>query len=218
MVSKRSRAATTSATSRERLLAAARRTFAVHGYDGAGVDAIARVARLNKAMIYYHFGSKAGLYQAIVRDVFETVLADAREVADGPGTPVEKVRRFVRGVAETAGSRPHFAPVWLREFSDGARHLDRSTLRLAGQVVATLGRILEEGERAGTFRRVSPALVHISIVAPLLLFMVSGRARERLARADLPALRDLTLEAFVAHVTSATLGSLLRTADEVSHA
>jgi TetR/AcrR family transcriptional regulator len=217
MVSSINRAVKPPATSRERLLAAAAREFATRGYEGAGVDAIARAARLNKAMIYYHFRSKAGLYQAIVRDVFETVLAAARVVAEGPGTPEEKIRRFVRTVAETASSRPHFASLWLREFHDGARHMDLATLRLAGQVVGILGRILQEGERAGRFRPVSPALVHIAVVAPLLLFLVSGPARARLARADLPALRELTLEAFVTHVTNATLGSLLRT-EGVTHA
>ena len=50
-----------SATSRQRLLTAAAAEFAARGFAGASVDRIARAARVNKAMIYYHFRSKAAL-------------------------------------------------------------------------------------------------------------------------------------------------------------
>src|SRR5687768_16443918 len=62
-----------SAGSRERLFAAAATEFAARGFAGASVDRIARAAGLNKAMIYYHFTSKAALYRAILREMFEAV-------------------------------------------------------------------------------------------------------------------------------------------------
>jgi AcrR family transcriptional regulator len=164
-------------------------------------------------MIYYHFKSKAGLYRTLVRSVFDAVLTTAIAVADAPLPPQEKVRRFVRSVAEVATSHPHFPPLWLREFSMGAAHVDQATLAVAGRVVATLGRILAEGEQRAVFRRASPLLVHIGIVAPILLFLVSDTARERLARASAPGALDLTLDQVVQHVTDATLGSLRPTED-----
>ena len=50
--------------------AAAAAEFAARGFAGANVDRIARAARVNKAMIYYHFKSKAALYREILRDMF----------------------------------------------------------------------------------------------------------------------------------------------------
>ena len=198
--------------SRDRLLAAAAREFGARGYDGASVDRIARAARLNKAMIYYHFDSKAGLYRAIVRDMFEAVKAAAEGVAASALTPEEKIRRLVRSIAEVASARPHFPPLWLREFTGGARHIDDATLRIAAEVVAVVGRILAEGHQAGRFRPANPVLVHIGVVAPVLLFLSSAAARQRLARAGVPGISGLTLDDFVAHVTESTLGSLCSTA------
>src|SRR5688572_8933865 len=68
-----------SAGSRERLFAAAATEFAARGFAGASVDRIAGAAGLNKAMIYYHFTSKAALYRDILREMFEAV---ARRVSD----------------------------------------------------------------------------------------------------------------------------------------
>lgn len=62
--------------SRERILNAAERLFAEHGFDKTSVDSIAVESGVNKAVIYYHFESKA----EIVRTIFELLL-DRLEVA-----------------------------------------------------------------------------------------------------------------------------------------
>ncbi len=59
---------------------AALRLFASHGYRGASVERIATLARVAKPAIYYHFGSKDGLYRALV----ETT-ATGYVVIDGRG-------------------------------------------------------------------------------------------------------------------------------------
>jgi TetR/AcrR family transcriptional regulator len=201
-------------SSRDRLLAAAAREFAARGFEGGSVDRIARAARLNKAMIYYHFKSKAGLYRTIVRSVFTALLESASEVADTTEPPPEKIRRFVRSIGEIASRQPHFPPLWLREFTGGAAHIDQDTLRLAGRIVQALGRILADGQRQGTFRPASPLLVHIGIVAPILLYLASDGARHKLARAEAPGVRELTLERVIDHVTQSTLASLCIDAGE----
>jgi AcrR family transcriptional regulator len=196
--------------SRDRLLAAAAKEFAARGYDGTSVDRIARAARLNKAMIYYHFKNKAGLYRAIVRDAFEAARDAAERVLHTDQPAEEKLRAFVRTIAEMASSRPHFPPLWLREFSLGARHMDPGTLKVAGGVVAVLAQILREGVEARRFRQVNPLAVHIGIVAPIMLFLVSDAARLRLQRAEIRGAADLSFDQIVAHVTESTVGSLQR--------
>jgi AcrR family transcriptional regulator len=51
---------------RERILAAALEEFSSRGFSGARVDAIARRGRINKRMLYHYFGSKQGLFQAVL--------------------------------------------------------------------------------------------------------------------------------------------------------
>src|ERR1700676_1547427 len=52
---------------RERIMAAAQKEFAEHGFAGARTDAIARRARVNERMIFYCFDSKEGLYRAVLK-------------------------------------------------------------------------------------------------------------------------------------------------------
>jgi TetR/AcrR family transcriptional regulator len=54
------------ARTRERILAAALREFSEKGFAGARVDRIARIARVNKRMLYHYFGNKASLFREIL--------------------------------------------------------------------------------------------------------------------------------------------------------
>src|SRR5687767_8419116 len=118
------RTATADPGTRDRLLHAAAAEFAARGFAGASVDRIARAARLNKAMIYYHFTSKAALYRDILRDMFEAVARRVADAARSPDDPADKIRAFVAAIAIEAEARPHFPPIWFREIAEGGAHLD----------------------------------------------------------------------------------------------
>jgi AcrR family transcriptional regulator len=49
-----------------RILDAAERLFVEHGYDGTSSRMITAAARVNLAAVNYHFGGKAGLFQAML--------------------------------------------------------------------------------------------------------------------------------------------------------
>src|SRR5258708_11638635 len=174
--------------SRDRVFKAAAAEFAARGYAGANVDRIARAARLNKAMIYYHFSSKAALYRAILRDMFDAVRTRVREVAASDATPHDKIRAYIQAIATEAEARPHFPPIWLREIAEGAGHVDAATLGYVRDVLAALGGIIEEGVRAGRFHPAPPLLVQAGIVAPLMFFLATAALRQKIARARVPGI------------------------------
>ncbi len=58
---------------RDRLISAARRIFADKGFDAASVREITRAANANLGAITYHFGSKQGLYDAVIEGTFGAV-------------------------------------------------------------------------------------------------------------------------------------------------
>jgi TetR/AcrR family transcriptional regulator len=66
---------------RRRILAAALAEFASKGISGARVDRIAVRAKTNKRMLYHYFGSKDGLYRAVLNQR----LSDRKPVAIEPG-------------------------------------------------------------------------------------------------------------------------------------
>src|SRR6187431_2422299 len=99
------------------IFAAAANEFSERGFEAGGVDRIAAKARVNKAMLYYHFGSKRSLYIEILRDMFRAVSVKARGIADGPGTAPEKLERWVVTIIQEAAVRPWFPPIMLRELA-----------------------------------------------------------------------------------------------------
>src|SRR5262245_38031233 len=191
--------------SRARLFAAAAAEFAARGFAGANVDRIARAAHLNKAMIYYHFHSKAALYQEILGEMFHAVGERIRAVAASDATPEHKLEQFVAAIAEAAEARPHFPPIWFREIAEEGAHLGPATMQEVAGIVQGLITILQEGIRTRRFRKVNPLLVHGGIVGPLLLFLASAGLRRRLENAGVPGAAQFTRDEVVAHVQRVTL-------------
>jgi AcrR family transcriptional regulator len=71
---------------RQQILVAALRLFAAHGYAGTSTQAIIAASRVSKPVLYYHFGSKAGLFRVIVdgaeNQLLETILKSKANTAD----------------------------------------------------------------------------------------------------------------------------------------
>src|SRR3954468_10870228 len=156
--------------SRRALLDAAAAEFAARGYAGANVDRIARRAGVNKAMIYYHFRSKAALYREILHDMLDAVAGRVRAIAASAAPPDDKIRAYVEAIASEGEARPHFPPMWLREIAEGGGHVDAGALRYVREVLASLTAILDEGRRRGRFKPANVLLIHGSIIAPLMFF------------------------------------------------
>lgn len=193
-------------TSRDRLLAAAATEFAARGFDGAKVDRIAAKARVNKAMLYYHFKSKAGLYREIITDMFRGV-ADGVAAIDSAGTPEDRIRGFVRTIAAQASARPHFPSIWLREMAEGGRHLDRTVVAEVGRILQVLAAILSDGRNAGVFGPAQPLVTQMGIVGPLLLHAVSGPILARLGP-DTRVPPVVERDDMIAHIEAGTLAAI----------
>lgn len=196
------------ASSRARLRRAAAQEFAARGFDGAKVDRIATRARVNKAMLYYHFGSKATLYREILRDLFRSAADAVAAVRQVGGPPERQVRSFIEAVAREAIAQPYFPPMWLREIAEGGRHLDNSVVAEMRRVVQTLAAMLKDGRRAGVFGAVPPLVAQLGIVAPLLVFAASAPLRERLGHLLPKGLARVSAETLMYHVQTMTVAAL----------
>jgi AcrR family transcriptional regulator len=194
--------------SRERIFRAAAAEYAARGFAGANVDRIAAAAGVNKAMIYYHFKSKAALYREILRDMFEAVAAQLDTMGARHSTPEGKIRAFVEAIAHEAEARPHFPPIWFREIAEGGTHLDAGTIAIVAGIVRRLALIVREGVAAGKFKPVDPLLVHGGIVGPLLLYYASAALRKRIARAGIRGADRFKSQDVIAHVQRVALTTL----------
>src|SRR6266481_5787545 len=80
--------------SRAAILRAAAEEFAQHGIAGARTDAIAREARVNKALLYYYFKDKETLYGAVLDNAFAGLKAKVFDVLDKDVPAREKIMAY----------------------------------------------------------------------------------------------------------------------------
>jgi AcrR family transcriptional regulator len=119
------------ARTRARILEAALRVFAEHGYRRGTLRDVCRRAGVNGAMANYHFRSKAGLYRAALREAVLRVQKqtpipmDASPPRDRDEAR-ERLRAVVRGFASgllASRASPHRL-LLLREMAEPSRALD----------------------------------------------------------------------------------------------
>src|SRR5258705_13594878 len=87
-----------SKATREKIIKAASRAFARDGYDGASIRSIVARADVNQAAINYHFGSKEGLYRAVLHMALKALLEADVSTAPAPANLAREaaLRAFVR--------------------------------------------------------------------------------------------------------------------------
>lgn len=175
---------------RAKILQAAAEVFAEHGFDGAGVDEIARRAGVNKAMLYYHVGDKARLYAEVVLAFVADVEAEVAANISRARTSVEKLAGYQRAFITTALRHPEYPRIMLRELATGGANLPAEVTARMVRLLGLTRRIVAEGREAGEFRGIDPLLTHILVVGSVIFFANAVRLRDRLAAqgAELPPL------------------------------
>ena len=205
------------------LLAAGRSEFARHGFAGARTERIARAARVNKALIRYHFGGKRGLYNALLRDGLSSAgselerLSSATLPAEDPRSAATRLGRLVVLFARFIERESDLGLILVREQMDGARNLERSTADALFTFFATTRALLERGIAAGELRRLDPHHVHLALVGSLVYFRITAPAREAYAKRGVLAERGtspLTWPDHVAAVATILSHGLVRSESE----
>ena len=194
----------------DRILAAAAAEFAERGFAGARVDRIARRARVNKAMLYYHFRSKQELYRTLLRRHFTLAADRLRAIAAGAGSAPEKLDRVVAGLAALIREHQSFPAIMLREVAEGGAHLDRDTLRALVSVPRAFFAIVHDAVAAGAFRPVHPVVAYFSTLAPIIFFLAAGRIRSEVTARHLMDLTTLAPDDFVHQLQDSLRRALLR--------
>ena len=185
--------------SQEILLDAATQVFLKVGFSGARVELIAEKASLNKAMIYYHFGSKRGLYQAVLLRLFQGVLDEVQRVSPAADARMRLIA-FYSGVARLFSERPALPTLMLREIIGGGENMEAETARALAGILSFVKQTVEAGVADGTIRPVHPLLVHISMMAPLALYFASGDFKSRVLSKASPGALPPTAEELLEHL------------------
>lgn len=198
----------------EQILAAAAVEFAERGFAGARVDRIARRARVNKAMLYYHFKSKERLYRTLLRRMFAAAAEQLDAIAADTASPFDKVDRAIVAFSRLIREHTVFPAVMMREIAEGGRHLDRDTLKTLAAVPAAFARIVEEGTGTGAFRPINPAFAYFSIITPVIFFLAATPIRTELSHLHVMTLTALQPDDFIRQMQDAARRALAREAGQ----
>ena len=185
---------------RRRILAAASDEFGAHGFAATTVDRIARRARVNKAMIYYHFPNKRALYTCIIRDVFAPITDRVRDAMHQDEPPARKLDRLIDTLVRSIDQSTHFLPIFLREIADGGAHLGPEELGLIAGMFATVRGVIGEGAAQKIFQPVHPALAHFTLIGPLVMFRATAPIRTRIKSVRHVEIPDADTDMLVRHL------------------
>jgi AcrR family transcriptional regulator len=89
---------------REKILDAARTMFGDRGFDATSIAEIGAGAEISKSVLYHYFGSKAGLYQALLEHDAHALIEAVAAAVPPPGEDAPRLRpgvdAFLRFLSE----------------------------------------------------------------------------------------------------------------------
>jgi len=172
------------AITREQLLSKALRVFSKKGYAATTLEDIAREAEVTRGAIYWHFGSKAELYNTLIREYSNRGGAIMQQAVSEGGTLVDILRRvFVRqlqAVEEDTALRALmeiqlFKTGLVAELEEGRQQQIEGSVGLVEMLAGIMGQGVQAGllrsdldpkEMARAYLGFQNGLIHLWLTAP----------------------------------------------------
>lgn len=148
------RAAPRTIPARERLLATASELFTRRGYAATSVREIVSGAGVTKPLLYHHFGSKEGIFLALVGRL-EREMEDRLDAARlEPGTPLQRIRAICQSVYAIAdGREPEVRLLYAIYYGPPQGTPEVDIEALPQRIEAALAEAVRAGMACGEIRR-----------------------------------------------------------------
>jgi AcrR family transcriptional regulator len=159
------------------ILEVAEAEFGEKGLAGARIDEIAELTRTSKRMIYYYFGSKEGLYLAVLEASYRRVREVEGALHLDDLAPEDALRRLVEFTFDHHLVHENYIRLVMSENINRGQYMaqSRHMQELNARAIDSIRRIYERGVKAGVFRKgLDPVDIHATISA-LSFFNVSNR-------------------------------------------
>ncbi len=153
--------------------------FSTNGYDATTADEIAKACGVNKAMIFYYYKNKVGLYGAVLSHALESIHDEVISKDKEYLHPLEDLKTFIKTYALYCEKHPYLPALLLRELSNSGAYLPDVMFESMRKLFALLSKILKEGEKQKLFSNVEPMIIHFMIVGTINLFITTKPLRKK---------------------------------------
>ena len=162
---------------RDSILRAATKVFAKHGYAGGRIEQISKAAKSYDRMIYYYFGSKEGLFIAVLEEMYRRFNEAESKLVLGTAAPVEALQAVILFMWGYYQKNPEFITLLNTENLHRGKHISKSlrASEYSSQAVSVLGEVLARGAKQKLFREDVCARDVYLMIAALAYFYLSNR-------------------------------------------
>jgi len=133
------------------VIQAAKSIFARYGFKKTTMDEIAKATHLAKSSIYHYFRSKEEIFEAILEQEMQTLMADVRQAVMAENSPPEKLRAFFRSRLHAMQNATNFYSVFIDEYFEHYTYIEGLRKSFDAQEMKFVAGILEDGINAGVF-------------------------------------------------------------------
>lgn len=156
--------------------------FSKNGFDATTIDEVANESEVNKALLYYYFKNKAGLYESVMSEVLSKIYDEVIKADKCCESPTAELRAFITTYADLSVKHPYFPALLMRELSDSGAHLPEMMFASMRKLFALLTQILKKGEEEGVFKSSIPMVVHFMIIGTINLLVTTAPLRKKAAQ------------------------------------
>ncbi|MBL8348922.1 MAG: TetR family transcriptional regulator [Burkholderiaceae bacterium] len=162
---------------RDAILRAATRVFARHGYAGGRIEQISKAAKSHDRMIYYYFGSKEGLFIAVIEDTYRRFNEAEQALQLDETRPLRSLEAVIRFIWSYYQKNPEFITLLNSENLLRGRHIAKSARarEYSSPALAITDRVLQAGLAQGLFRSDLSARDLYLMIASMAYFYLSNR-------------------------------------------
>ena len=137
---------------KDHILDVAEKVFSEHGFDGASTRMISGEASVNMAMLNYYFGSKEGLFIAVVERKITSFQDILINLGNTGMSPWDKIEQYIEIYGDKVVNNNCFQKLLYRELGITRRTELSDKLRSILMInVGELTKILDEGVKQGQF-------------------------------------------------------------------
>jgi AcrR family transcriptional regulator len=165
------------AATRENILRAATKVFAKHGFAGGRIEQISKAAKSYDRMIYYYFGSKEGLFIAVLEEMYRRFNEAESKLSLADAHPLEALQAVIRFMWTHYQKHPEFITLLNTENLHRGKHIAKSlrAREYSSPAVSVLGDVLARGVKQNLFRADVAARDVYLMIASMGYFYLSNR-------------------------------------------